>query len=120
MGESHTFPEAPPDWNNLKVIHKNTLTPRASFFLYNSAEDALTRDSTKSKTLSLSGKWKFSVANSPFDAPPEYYAPGFDTSKWGEIDVPGMWQLLGVSLCLLKYPFCAKLTLCSMEKDHSE
>ena len=101
MGETHTFPEAPPDWNNLKVIHRNTLAPRASFFLYDNAEDALTRDSSKSKTLCLSGKWKISVANSPFDAPPEYYSPGFDTSKWGEIDVPGMWQLQNVNTTLL-------------------
>ena len=95
MGETHTFPEALPDWNNLKVIHRNTLPPRSSFYLYGNAKDALTRDATKSKTHRLSGKWKFSLANSPFDAPSEYYSSEYDTSKWDEVDVPGMWQLQG-------------------------
>ncbi|KAG9240423.1 glycosyl hydrolases family 2, TIM barrel domain-containing protein [Calycina marina] len=95
MSEIHTFPEAPPDWNNLAVIHKNTLEPRASFFLYDDAKDALTRNEAKSKTQSLSGKWKFSLANSPFDAPEKYWEVGYDVSKWDEIDVPGMWQMQG-------------------------
>lgn len=95
MVETNTFPEALPDWSNLKVIHKNTLPPRATFFLYDNATDALTRDPTKSKTHSLSGKWKFSVAKSPFDAPSDFYSSGFDTSSWGDIQVPGMWQMQG-------------------------
>lgn len=92
---SHTFPAAKPDWNNLSVIHKNTLPPRASFFLYNNPEDALTRDSSKSKTQSLSGTWQFSLANSPFDGPADFFELNFDASKWEKIDVPGMWQLQG-------------------------
>lgn len=93
--ESHTFPADLPNWNNLAVIHKNTLPPRASFFLYDNAEDALTCDSSKSKSHSLSGRWQFSLANSPFDAPADFFEPNFDTSKWGGIEVPGMWQLQG-------------------------
>lgn len=95
MAETHTFPPSLPDWSNLEVIHRNTLPPRASFFLYDNAADARTRDSTKSKTHSLSGKWRFSVARSPFDAPVDFYSSKFDTSKWGDIEVPGMWQLQG-------------------------
>ena len=58
--DTHTFPISLPDWSNYDVLHKNTLPPRASFFIYNSPSDALSRDVTKSKTLSLSGEYGFS------------------------------------------------------------
>lgn len=95
MTETHTFPKALPDWSNLEVLHKNTLPPRATFFLYNSSEDALTRDTSKSKTLSLSGTWEFSLAKSPFDVPEDFFNPSYNTTEWGKIEVPGMWQLQG-------------------------
>jgi beta-galactosidase len=95
MTEPHTFPKFIPDWSNLKVIHKNTLPPRATFHLYDNESDALTRDTSKSKSLSLSGIWKFSLAKSPFDAPADFFEKEFDAQKWGQIQVPGMWQLQG-------------------------
>jgi beta-galactosidase len=95
MTDTHIFPKSLPDWSNLEVIHKNTLPPRASFHLYNNETDALTRDSIKSKSLSLSGTWKFSLAKSPFDAPADFFEKKYDAREWGEIDVPGMWQLQG-------------------------
>ncbi|KAF8850106.1 hypothetical protein BDZ45DRAFT_708505 [Acephala macrosclerotiorum] len=95
MTETHTFPKVLPDWSNLEVLHRNTLPPRATFFLYNSSEDALTRDISKSKTLSLSGTWEFSLAKSPFDVPEDFFNPGYNTAEWGKIEVPGMWQLQG-------------------------
>jgi beta-galactosidase len=95
MTETHTFPKGLPDWSNLEVIHKNTLPPRASFHLYDNEANALTRDTTKSRSLSLSGTWKFSLAKSPFDAPLDFFEKKFDAQKWGKIEVPGMWQLQG-------------------------
>jgi beta-galactosidase len=95
MMETHTFPKSLPDWSNLEVIHRNTLPPRASFHLYNNETDALARDATKYKSLSLSGTWKFSLAKSPFDAPADFFKKKYDARKWGEIEVPGMWQLQG-------------------------
>jgi beta-galactosidase len=92
---SGTYPTGKPDWNNLDVLHKNTLSPRAYFHNYTSEADALTYDVTKSKTHSLSGTWKFEHAYSPFEAPEGFEAPSFDTSKWSDIAVPGMWQLQG-------------------------
>ena len=93
--ETHTFPTSLPDWSNLEVLHRNTLPPRAYFFVYKNASDAYTRDVTKSRTLSLSGKWKFHLAKSPFDAPSNFFDPKFDPASWGPIKVPGMWQLQG-------------------------
>jgi beta-galactosidase len=53
MTEIHTFPKELADWSNLDVLHRNTLPPRASFFVYDTVTDALTRDPSKSRTLSL-------------------------------------------------------------------
>lgn len=78
-----------PDWDNLKVIHRNTLQPRSDFVLYDDESNALSRDITKAKALSLAGQWKLHVANSPFEAPNGFEAPSFDSSKWSNVQVPG-------------------------------
>jgi beta-galactosidase len=93
--ETHTFPAKLPDWSNIDVLHRNTLPPRAYFFIYDNVKDALTRDVSKSKTLLLSGTWKFSLAKSPFDVPEDFHDPKFDSKGWDDINVPGMWQLQG-------------------------
>ena len=102
-------PQSVPDWDNLSIIHKNTLPPRASFYLYDNEEDALTRDNSKARAHCLSGKWKFHLANSPFEAPASFGASSFDTSKWSNITVPGMWQLQGFGkgphYTNVQYPF---------------
>ncbi|CAI4217406.1 unnamed protein product [Parascedosporium putredinis] len=77
------------------VLHRNTLAPRSSFFLYDSEADALTRDTSKSKAQLLSGKWKFHHSTSPFYGPQHFYEPEFESSEWDEVDVPGMWQCQG-------------------------
>lgn len=95
MGGSHTFPTATPDWSNIEVLHRNTLPPRASFFVYDDVKHALKRDVSKSKTLSLSGTWKFDLAKGPFAAPPDFFEDKFEVAQWGDIKVPGMWQPQG-------------------------
>ncbi|KAH9860719.1 hypothetical protein J1614_012051 [Plenodomus biglobosus] len=92
---SGQHPSGTPDWNNLNVLHKNTLPVRAYFHNYTSEDDALTYDPSRSKTHNLSGTWKFQHAYSPFEAPEGFESASFDTSKWDDIVVPGMWQLQG-------------------------
>lgn len=90
------FPPKTPDWNNLKVIHRNTLEPRSYFFLYGSEKDALSRDTSRSKSQLLSGKkWKFSLSKSPYQGDMEFYRESFDASQWADVHVPGMWNLQG-------------------------
>ena len=106
---SSTHPSDKPDWNNLKILHKNTLPPRAYFHNYGSERDALSYDAANSKTHSLSGTWKFHLSPSPFEAPEGFEASSFDTSSWNDIAVPGMWQLQGFGkgpqYTNVKYPF---------------
>ncbi|KAI6083437.1 glycoside hydrolase family 2 protein [Hypoxylon rubiginosum] len=92
---SNTHPASQPDWNNLSILHKNTLPPRANFYVYHSAQDALTYDITKSNTYSLSGTWKFNLAANPFEAAEGFEDPAFNASEWDDVTVPSMWQLDG-------------------------
>ncbi|KAJ5159067.1 Glycoside hydrolase family 2 N-terminal [Penicillium coprophilum] len=89
-----SFPKALPDWNNLKVIHKNTLPPRAHFYSYGSEERALTFDRDNSEYISLNGTWKFRHDASPLEAPEWSTA---EPLSWDDVQVPGMWQLQGYS-----------------------
>jgi hypothetical protein len=96
------FPDTTPDWNNLKVIHRNTLPPRAHFHVYDTEEEALTRDVTRSKAQLLSGpssKWLFQLSPSPSSGATDFHAYDFDvlagSEDWSRIEVPGMWQCQG-------------------------
>ncbi len=92
----HVHPAKKPDWNNLEVLHRNTLAPRSHFFLYKSEEDALAGDVGRSRAQKLSGNtWKLDVAPGPFQGPVGFYDRQFDVSRWADVEVPGMWQCQG-------------------------
>lgn len=95
MASTSKYPQSLPNWSNLAVLHKNTLPPRASFYIYGNEQDALSRDIAKSKTLSLNGTWKFKLNKYPEEPAREFFEPAFDVSGWGDIVVPGIWQLQG-------------------------
>ena len=100
-GPPHVWPPSTPDWNNLEVLHRNTLPPRANFFLYDHRDDALSRHVARSKSQLLSGDWLFHLSRSPFQGPVDFHQhePGGLVSEHGwdgqTIRVPGMWQLQG-------------------------
>jgi len=92
----HVHPQTTPDWNNLQVIHRNTLDPRNHFYLYDTEEDALAGDIEKARCQKLSGRaWKFNLSSSPFQGPAGFHEVDFDCSTWDDIQVPGMWQCQG-------------------------
>jgi beta-galactosidase len=82
-----------PDWNNLKVLHRNTLPPRSYFHLHNSTRTS--RVLKTERSVCLSGNWKFNLSESPFLGPANFWHPNYDASKWDDIVVPGMWQCQG-------------------------
>ncbi|KAJ2998733.1 hypothetical protein NUW58_g226 [Xylaria curta] len=95
MASAKVHPASQPDWNNLEVLHKGTLPPRANFHIYSSIPDALSYDTAKASRQSLSGTWKFSLAANPFEGPEGFEDPAFDTTSWDDTPVPSMWQLNG-------------------------
>ena len=92
---SGIHPRTQPDWNNIKVIHRNILPPRSNFYLYNNEADALNRDVTKAKAQCLSGKWAFQLSRSPYEGKEDFYQTDFGAGDFTDINVPGMWQLQG-------------------------
>lgn len=84
-----------PDWDNLSLLHRNALKPRANFHLYSTEDDALSRDVAKAKAQSLAGTWKFHLSDSPPKAPAGFENAAFDINDWKDIQVPGMWQRQG-------------------------
>lgn len=99
------FPGYKPHWNNLNVLHENTLAPRAHFYSYVSKKWALTFDRGKSEYKLLNGVWKFRHDVSPFEAPDW---KNTDILSWDVVEVPGMWQLQGYGRPLytnVNYPF---------------
>ncbi|KAK6581213.1 hypothetical protein PZA11_005904 [Diplocarpon coronariae] len=58
----------------------------------------------KARKLSLSGTWKFNVVKGPSDAPEDFYDPKFDAGNWGNILVPGMWQMQGYTNVIYPFP----------------
>jgi beta-galactosidase len=96
------------DWDDLSVLHRSTLPPRSSFFLYDTESDATKRKNEKA--ISLSGVWKFHLADSPLEAPQDFEQVDFDSSQWKDIQVPGSWQLQNVggsgpNYTNIQYPF---------------
>lgn len=100
------FPRNLPDWNNLKIIHRNTEPPRAHFIPCSNRSEALNFNRELSSLYkSLNGTWKFRYDSSPFEA------PSWDADNpwdWDDVQVPGMWQLQGYGRPLytnVNFPF---------------
>ena len=76
------------DWNNLDVLQVNRLPARAWF------------KSEPVREVDLNGTWKFQYSPTVREASPAFMDEHADTRGWGEIEVPGTWELQGYG-----YPF---------------
>lgn len=84
------------EWHDLQVNETNRLPVHTNLFSYESREKALGRDMKKSANyLSLEGMWKFHWVANANERPTDFYRLDYDDSKWGEMPVPGMWELNG-------------------------
>ncbi|OAT31962.1 evolved beta-D-galactosidase, alpha subunit [Buttiauxella brennerae ATCC 51605] len=82
------------NWENIEKQSENRLPSRAWFHGYDSAEQARTLDRNSSQGfMLLSGKWAFNYFDHPQKVPAEFYREPM--AAWGEITVPGMWQMEG-------------------------
>jgi beta-galactosidase/beta-glucuronidase len=84
------------DLEDLSVLQRNRLPPRASFVTFPDVEAARSHDPSLSPWhRSLSGNWRFRLAPRPSAAQDGFEQPEFDASAWDELPVPGHWQLHG-------------------------
>ncbi len=82
-----------------EVVSVNRMPMRANAFAFESIDLATKASREKSKNfLSLNGDWKFNWVNDPRKRPYDFYAIGFDDSKWTNFPVPANWELNGYGL----------------------
>ena len=71
-----------PDWQNASVVERNRLPMRATFH-------------TDDPRMSLHGLWKFKWYETPDGRSTTFFQPQTDDSDWGEMPVPGIWEVNG-------------------------
>ncbi|HEU5078470.1 MAG TPA: glycoside hydrolase family 2 TIM barrel-domain containing protein [Opitutaceae bacterium] len=84
-------------WESPELTSLNKLPPRATFYHFAQQEQALTgRREESSWWHSLDGRWDFRLAENP-DAARAWLENrnASDDSGWGEITVPGNWEMQG-------------------------
>ena len=85
-----------PCWLDPNANRINVETSRASFFAYENATLAQKKDKSASKRfLSVEGQWNFNWVKDHDKAPQNFYAVGYDDSKWVKFPVPGLFELNG-------------------------
>ncbi len=96
------------DWENQYITQIGREPMHVPLGAYASHEQAKSCNRKVSPyVLSLDGSWKFLLVSNP-KAAPDFYTQDFDTSTWGNITVPGSWELQGHDHPIytnVKYPF---------------
>ena len=99
----------PRHYENLHLLHENTMPHRAYYIPASKAQFDLTQEREKSdRFFLLNGNWKFHYYDSIYDVKEEFFQEGFDTSRFDEIPVPGCFQNYGYDkhqYTNTRYPF---------------
>lgn len=84
------------EWQNPEINAVNRAPMHSHYFAYESEEAA--REGIKensSNYLSLNGTWRFNWVKDADDRPTDFWKRDFNDKGWGEIPVPGVWELHG-------------------------
>ena len=99
----------PRHYENLHLLHENTMPHRAYYIPSSKPQFDLTQEREKSdRFFLLNGNWKFRYYDSIYDVKEEFFMEGFDTSRFNEIPVPGCFQNYGYDkhqYTNTRYPF---------------
>ena len=83
---------------NPNLTHLNKEAPRASFFSFGTADEAVsaTNSSKGSRFILLNGTWKFHyVQNFDERLQDGFFEENYNDSSWNDIRVPGNWEVQG-------------------------
>ncbi|MUH37264.1 DUF4981 domain-containing protein [Zobellia amurskyensis] len=99
-----------PEWENPEIFQINREAPTASFYRYETTQNALKNDSWENSPFyaSLNGDWLFNYVDNVMARPVDFQNIGFDTSSWNTIPVPSNWELEGHGTPIytnIVYPF---------------
>ena len=96
-------------YEELKVLHENTMPARAYYIPASKRMDNLLENREASDRIQfLNGIWKFKYFESIYDVKEEFFKQGFDVSDYSDMKVPGVWQNEGYDhhqYTNIKYPF---------------
>ncbi|MDE6712220.1 MAG: DUF4981 domain-containing protein [Lachnospiraceae bacterium] len=96
-------------YENLNVLHENTMPARAYYIPASKRMDHLVEHREESDRIQfLNGTWRFKYYDSIYDVKEEFYQVGFDVSFYEAIKVPGVWQNAGYDnhqYTNIRYPF---------------
>ena len=96
-------------YEDLKVLHENTMPARAYYIPASKRMDNLLENREASDRIQfLNGIWKFKYFESIYDVKEEFFEQGFDVSDYSDMKVPGVWQNEGYDhhqYTNIKYPF---------------
>lgn len=83
-------------WRDPLINEENRMESHADFFAYENENLAKNNDKTKSsRFLSIDGVWDFKWVENADERPKDFFLQKYDTSGWGKMQVPGMWELNG-------------------------
>ncbi len=81
---------------NPALLEINQEPGHAFLVPFRTVDGALKKPAEQSEFfLSLNGKWKFNLADSPELAPADFFKETFNDKAWPEIGVPGNWEMQG-------------------------
>lgn len=84
-----------PDWENVDIQSINREPAHVQWGAYDSREAAVQcKKNSSSYICSLNGVYAFRLVDSPAQAD-DFYLPGYNDSHFGQIHVPGNWELQG-------------------------
>ena len=99
----------PKHYENLLVLHENTMPSRAYFIPASKRMDDLVEHREHSDRFQLlTGDWKFKYYASIYDLQEKFYEDGFCTADYDTIPVPAAWQYHGYDnhqYTNVRYPF---------------
>jgi beta-galactosidase len=82
------------EWEDPSISGRNREAMHAPMGVYADEAAALVRDRSDSAFMqSLAGEWSFLLSPAPDDCPPSFWEKDFDASGWGNMVVPGNWQM---------------------------
>ena len=84
------------EWHDMQVNEINRFPTHTWFFAYENIMEAQTGNMKNSRNyLSLEGKWKFKWVENANQRPTDFFSEGYDDSQWGQMNIPGLWELNG-------------------------
>ncbi len=96
-------------YEDLKMLHENTMPPRAYYIPASVRMDDLIENREHSDRFQLlNGEWKFKYFDSIYKVTDTFYEEGYDVSGFDELTVPGVWQMAGYDnhqYTNIRYPF---------------